>query len=136
VSRCVLRLAVDLDHVTVRIENEDLREPGVRSAIRLHAHGVRTGSILAVSPGAEVPEHGVEVANADREVNIAWVERLARAQSAVTALDQMQLTVTEREPRAGKVECGGALDLAQPQRRPTDAARPPSGLPWPQATRV
>src|SRR3954462_10302359 len=105
---------VELDHMPVGIEDEDLGESRVRPPIPLYPEWVVDREIVAIAGCPQVRECGVEVIDPEGKVHVTRVNRPIDPQRPTSALYQVELTVAQREPCSVKVERRRPFDLRQP----------------------
>lgn len=106
-------LGVDLDHMTIRIENEELRKPRVRRAVPLEPHGMILRDAWVVPGSTQMRDHRIDVVDPNREVDVPRVNGLIGPQRPALPLHQMQLPIPDLEPRTRKIELRRSLDLGQ-----------------------
>jgi len=114
---------VELDHVPVGIEDEDLGKSRVRPSIPLEPERVVGWEIVAIAGGAQVRECRVEVIDPDGKMHVTRVNRPIDPQRPTSSLYQVELAVAQRKPCAAKVERRRPFDLRQPHDLAVESSR-------------
>ena len=100
----VKAFGVDLDDVPVGIADIDLRVPGGRMGLHDHSVGIVRIGVLPVALRAEELHGRMIIRHADREMNIAGIERIFTKRRRVVN-DQMEfLGIAESKPGAREIE--------------------------------